>query len=129
MTHTLAGRRARGFTLLEIMVALAIFAVAVTSVMTLLLVATSSHKRAADNTRAAMLAESVVADLAGEVRLGNPLRARKDVQVPEQPGMRYDVAIVPVDDFAASVVVTVRWRREGRQREARFETVLLGRTN
>ena len=121
-----AARRRAGFTLLEILVALGIFAIAIASIMSLLLVAASSHKRAVDNTRAAMLAETVLAELEGEIRLGKIVRGRKDASHEAYPRMTYDVELDKIDDFAADAVVVVKWKREGKQREQRFATVLLG---
>lgn len=122
-------RSESGFTLLEIMVALGIFAVAIASIMSLLLVAASSHKSAVDYTRAAMLAETVAADLEGQLRLGKPLRPVKDAAHASFPRMRYDLELHPVDDYCAEAVIVIRWKREGKDREQRFGTVLLGRVD
>lgn len=120
-------RSQAGFTLLEILVALAVFVVAVSSVMSLLLVAASSHKKAVDNTRVGMLAESVLADLEAQLKLGKGLLRKTENAVhPDHPGLKYDVFADAIDDVLVEVRIVVKWRREGVDREHAFETVLIG---
>jgi type II secretion system protein I len=55
--------RRRGFSLLEVLVAMAIFTVGATSILALFAAAAATHKRSIDRTRAAMVAEGVVAEV------------------------------------------------------------------
>lgn len=120
-------RRQAGFTLLEILVALGIFVVAVSSIVSLLLVAASSHKRAVDRTRAALLAEAVFADLEGQRRVGQPLQPITAGKHPDFPGMFYDLELEFSQQVntVARAKLTVRWQREGKRRTHLFETMLL----
>ncbi len=57
------GIRRGGFSLIEVLVAMMIFTVGATSIIALFAAASASHKRSVDRTRAAMLAEEIVAQV------------------------------------------------------------------
>jgi prepilin-type N-terminal cleavage/methylation domain-containing protein len=61
--------RSGGFTLLEIIVALGILAVGATTALALLVAAASTGRRAEHHVQAALLADSVIADLSADVTL------------------------------------------------------------
>ena len=65
--------RRRGFSLLEVLVAMAIFTVGATSILALFAAAAATHKRSVDRTRAAMVAEGVVAEVQARYYPGQDL--------------------------------------------------------
>jgi type II secretory pathway pseudopilin PulG len=120
-------RRGDGFTLVEVLVALGIFVVVVSGIVGLMLVATASHKRAVDNTRAALVADTVLAELESAIHSGHTLAPIAKRAHPDHPGVSYAVEIHWIDGASAQVGIIVSWQREGQQREQRFATVLLAR--
>jgi len=140
----------RGFTLLEVMLALGIFAVGATAAFAVLVAAASAERRAANHIHAALIADGVFsevqADLAPGLTLqdlvdaagddgggaqGDTVWVIKDRQHPVYDAYRYDVALTPVpcgdpnEAWAWFVEVEVRWSERGRGRSAEFKTVLL----
>lgn len=148
-------RRVRGFTLLEIMVALGVFAIGASAAFALLVAAASAGRRAEHETNAALIAESELADLQADLLQDIDLTAlrKADPQDPDAPApagtnpatrwafqdrvspaypdYKYDVAITPLDGpvpdqpWAYLVEVEVRWSERGRGRSKTFQTVLL----
>lgn len=124
-------RGGRGFTLMEILIALGIFVIAASSIMSLFVVAASTHKRAVDNTRAAMLAESLLSELEADVKRGAVLRTVEGKKSADFPGLTYDIVVKrlnPDDRYEAKVAIVIRWKREGKERSKKFETVILADT-
>ncbi len=120
-------RRNAGFTLMEILIALGIFVIAVSSIMSLFMVAASTHKRAIDNTRAATLAESLLSEMQADVKRGKILGTEKGKRSPDYPGITYDIVIQrvnPNDRYEAKVTIVIRWKREGKDRSESFETLI-----
>ena len=149
------GRGRAGFTLLEIMVALGVFAIGASAALALLVAAASAGRRAEHETNAALIAESEIADLQADLlrdvdlsglRQADPQDPAapapaganpatrwvfQDRDSPAWPGYRYDVAITPLEcpapdqTWAWLVEVDVRWTERGRGRSKQFQTVLL----
>lgn len=143
-----AGRR--GFTLIEVLVALAIMAVGTTAAIGLFTAATAMHKRALDQTTAALIADSALSDVRAAVRLQfdpRPLptaRAatadvpavyyyKRDAAHPDFPSYVYDVLLTPigtVDAMAADAFlaeVRVKWKASDKVVAPEFRTVILRR--
>ena len=59
----------RGFSLLEILVALSVMVVGMTSIMVLFAVGVTTHKRSVDQMNAALAADSIYSDLKGRYTL------------------------------------------------------------
>lgn len=156
--RSIVGQRAQpreqgGFTLIEVLMALAIMAVGSTAAIGLFTAAVSLHKRALDQTTASLVAQSAFAEVRGALTLGfdterlervptalapgaggaSVLYFRKNVQDPAYPGYRYDVLLTPVggaspvdaDTFHAEV--RVRWKTAGPGRVSEFHSVLTRR--
>jgi len=120
-----------GFTLMEILIALGIFVIAASSIMSLFMVAASTHKRAIDNTRAGMLAESLLSELQADVKSGQVLRSIKGKKTRDYPGLTYDILaqrVNPDDRYEAKVTIIIRWKREGKDRSQSFVTVIQANT-
>jgi prepilin-type N-terminal cleavage/methylation domain-containing protein len=142
--------RRAGFTLLEIIVALGIFAVGATAAFALLVAGASSGRRAEHRINAALIAEQVLNDIQSEqlahedfdLSLFDPAGPLPDGANPDTvyvlhdaeasgyPDYRYDVAITPAGGPDPSrvwlylVEVDVRWSEKGRGREAHFATLM-----
>ncbi len=121
-------RRPRGFSLVEILIALAILAVGMVSVFALFGAATITHRRGVDHTNVGLLALAALSEakeaLTGD---GTPV----DVADQKLPGFpdayTYDIEYEPLGDdrLEYKVVVTVKFQRGGEPHTEVFETVLL----
>lgn len=122
-------RRARGFTLLELVAAFAIFAIGVVIALSIGASALKMAKTSADYTRAALHAQTVL-DALG---VGEPLEAGSDAGDFDD-GFTWEVAITEQEPPAADtgaveeipielyhVALVVRW--EDGKREAKFSTL------
>lgn len=142
-----------GFTLVEILIALGIMAVGITAVIGVFVMATATHKRAVDETTAALIAQTALADLRGRLTASFDAAAlepagmaavapgaesatppvlyfRKNAADPSYPGYRYDVLLTPVDAQDPALAdafhaeVVVRWLATGKERGETFHTVV-----
>ena len=144
---------APGFTLIEVLVALAIMAVGTTAAIGLFTAATALHKRAIDQATSAFLAQSALDEVRGHVTLSWSAKAlervpaaqaqgaggapvlyyRKAVVDPAYPGYAYDVLLTPLDDPEPDeadtfhVEVRVKWKTAGPGRSSEFHSVVTRR--
>jgi prepilin-type N-terminal cleavage/methylation domain-containing protein len=137
-------RARRAFTLIEILIALAIMVIGVVGVMALFASAIDLHKRGVDQTTAAMIASSALEVMQTRVHNGETaeeLSTRsggEHVFVPSSlyPAYEYKAICTDLNDREVRMILEVRVRpREGRQAAAsdtereggnvRFETILL----
>ncbi len=141
-------KSARGFTLVEVLIALAIMAVGITAAIGLFTAATAMHKRALDQTTAALLADAAIAEARGAMTLGFDARAleavrpptdppvlyfRKGAANPSYPGYVFDLLLTPIgtsdpdeaDAFHAEV--RVRWKSTNIVRVQEFHAVVARR--
>jgi prepilin-type N-terminal cleavage/methylation domain-containing protein len=139
--------RESGFTLVEVLIALAIMAVGVTAVIGVFLMATATHKRAVDETTSALFAETALAEVRGGLTASFDARRlpvaapgpppvlvwKKGGRDPVYPGYACDVYVTPIDDpdpdaaDAFHVEVHVRFLASGKERESVFRTVMVRR--
>ncbi len=148
--RTAIGSGGRGFTLIEVLIALAIMAVGTTAAIGLFTAATAMQKRALDQTTAALLADMALADARGAVSLTFDAKAleaarpatskdppvlffRRNATHSDYPGYVYDLLLTPIDAVtpeeadAFHAEVRVRWKMTNRVRVSDFRTVILRR--
>ncbi|HRT96371.1 MAG TPA: hypothetical protein P5532_18255 [Planctomycetota bacterium] len=127
-----------GFTIIEILLAIGILAISITSVLFLFAMGMRSHKRALDRSRAALLAEAVANQLqAGLKQYADPKDPRdptvappSDATHPDFPGFTYTATFAPLYGGTSYYRVTllIRWGDPNEPAEARnsetYETVL-----
>ncbi|MFQ5653649.1 MAG: prepilin-type N-terminal cleavage/methylation domain-containing protein [Planctomycetota bacterium] len=128
-----ARRRQAGFSLLEVIVALAILTLGVTSAMALFTAATAAHKRAIDRTHAASIAEQAFADIESALLRGaspeeisqNPPFAtiRRNWPGYEVQARVFDVAGATAGDEIL-VEIRVHWRYRGQDRQQTFQQII-----
>lgn len=122
----------RGFTLLEVLVAMCILVLAIATILPLFAVGTASHKRGMDQTMVSMIAPHISARLQEDLTSDRP-RDVKDAQVVYQGRtFQYDAAFTPLDASdptrAAFIVrVTIKWNDASKLRTEQFDTILLRR--
>lgn len=135
-------RRQSGFTLVEVVVALGLLLLGMTSILGLLSFGAALSRTAQLRNSAAAAAEAVVVDLEetlfplvedehGKVVVGEP-RVVQNRPVPGHPDIRYSAEAVPdpLDDTPGGplryrVDVEIHWQTEGRRRSKTFTTLLL----
>lgn len=126
-------RGGRGFTLLEMLVAMALLAVGLSSVLALFTFGAALRRTSAERERAALAAEAIVADLR---RALFPLESDgsigdapdlADRPVPNAEGLLYTATLREEADLPGAylALVEVSWSERGRRRAERFETVLV----
>jgi len=117
---------ARGFTMIELLVAIAILAMAAGGVMAVFAAATRSHARAVDGTEAAVIATGLVAEARAEFRERGGPPERRDVRVPHKPRYTYDRECYPLDAAGDEMLlrIRVRWSRRGRETHLDFDTII-----
>ncbi len=102
-----------GFTLLEIMIALAIISIALTALLSLGNRSIAVHERLQRMTQATLLAQHKISEI--EVSAGSPLQQDKETGVFDKPNEAYkwrvDYADTPLPSIKM-VSVTVSWGEE-----------------
>jgi len=122
-----AARRDDGFSLMEVLIALAVLVGGMVSVLALFTHAVAVHRYAVDDARAAMLAEEAIERVRLTwVETGDPAEAQA-LEFGTAEGGAYDVSVSASPygvERALAVTVTVAWRRGSTERSATFRTVV-----
>jgi Tfp pilus assembly protein PilV len=105
-------RRPRGFTLLELLIALLVFVTAIAGILAIYGVATAAHRRGVQQTQARLIARRLLAEV--QARDLGPTRPvdTTDAAYPDYGGLyRYDITYRPVsvmgDNVAAAYLVRI----------------------
>jgi type II secretory pathway pseudopilin PulG len=131
-------RRARGMTLIELMMAFAILLTGLTVIFALILAGTRSHRRAIKETEAALCGASVLADLRAQLARGQmPTRESGGDFTPSDdfPSCKYRWTIIPVGLTGIKqggnaapgeyfVRVKVRWSDKGDDKSIELNTLM-----
>ena len=124
--------RTGGFTLLEVLIALAILVLAVSTILPLFAVGTASHKRGIDQTNVSLIAPHILAKIQDRLYDPNPQTITNETFEQLGRAYKYDATFSPLDSgdpyrSAFIVKVTVRWMEVGKEKNEKFETILLRR--
>jgi len=125
-------RSSGGFTLVEILVALFVMLIGLSSVFALFAAATALHKRATDNSTAAILSDCIFSEVATQLTSGVQVeKIRKyNAAFPGYEGYKYDVELVAIDMEEEQnaneffIRLTIRWQKQGRERNQVFATII-----
>ncbi|MBI4713526.1 MAG: prepilin-type N-terminal cleavage/methylation domain-containing protein [Planctomycetes bacterium] len=122
----------KGFTLLEILVALMILAIGLASVFALFGAGTSSYRRSVNDATVARMATTMLAEI--ETSLQNlppgniPLRDATNKTHPDFPSIyTYDLTLTPITDSANDsvfVTLTIKWKQPKGFGSEKFETII-----
>ncbi|HYG75918.1 MAG TPA: prepilin-type N-terminal cleavage/methylation domain-containing protein [Planctomycetota bacterium] len=130
--------RARGMTLIEVMISFAILVTGLVSIFAILNAGFRSHKRAVNETEAAILADSVLSELRAEFARGNePTSDRNGTfhEHPDFPNYAYSRIIEPLEKERKGIQqagantsfftrVVVRWSDQGDDKSIAVDTVM-----
>lgn len=111
-----------GFTLMEILMAMMVFILGSVSILALFVSSISNHKDALDNESVALLVESIISDLT--LIKGKPLHSINNQQKKNFPDFMYDVHFRSLGYESVFVEIKIKYKRNGKQREQKFTTVL-----
>ena len=125
--------RHRGFTLLEVIISLAILVLGLSAIIPLFAVGAASHKRGIDQTMVSLIAPHITARLQERLYEINPPALTNQVFAQMGREYRYDAQFTPLDPadkdrMAFIVQVTVRWSENSSIHSEAFSTILLRRT-
>ncbi len=125
--------RRAGFTLLEVVVALAILTLGISAAIALFTAATAAHKRAIDRTHAAMIAEHVFADIESALERGaDPLQIQEAPPLDDVrrnwPGYQVKIQFYTLDGPTAEdeilLEIRIYWNYRGESREEKFQQLV-----
>ena len=125
--------RSRGFTLLEVIISLAILVLGLSAILPLLAVGTTSLKNGTDQTMVSLIAPHITARIQERLYELNPPPLKDQEYVEVGRTYKYDATFTPLDRddqarMAFIVKVTVRWDENASQHSESFSTILLRRT-
>jgi len=125
--------RKTGFTLLEVIISLAILVLGLSAILPLFAVGTASHKRGIDETMVSLIAPHITARLQERLYEVNPQTLRDQEYAEVGRIYKYDATFTPLDladkDRMAFIVrVQVRWSENASLHSESFSTILLRRT-
>jgi len=104
--------RARGFSLLEVLIALMILSIGAASVLALFAGAATTHKRSLDRTQAALVAERVIAEVQARYTVGmtaEMVRERMEKEVARLFGdYRWDLLLVHPAELEPDAAASAR---------------------
>ena len=126
-------RGVEGFTLLEVIIALAILVIGLSAILPLFAVGATSHKRGIDQTMVSLIAPHITARLQERLYEVNPPALKDQEYADVGRTYKYDATFTPLDlgdrDRMAFIVrVTVRWSENASLHSESFSTILLRRT-
>lgn len=128
---------ASGFTLIEVMVAMAILVVGMTTILGLLSFGLALHRTSSERADAARSLESVLEDLRREAFLPklakdgvaplDPPASLENRIVPGEPGLLYSAKLRAHPKVSGEYLVEIEisWKEKGRRRFQTFRTILL----
>ena len=111
------------FVLIEILVALFIFAIGSTSIWALWTSAVATHQQALTEQAVAMLGESLVAEIQYGILRGQPLSTVRGVASQQFPGYQYDLIATDLGGYAVLLEISIVYSRYGQGNRHSFRTV------
>lgn len=115
----------RAFTLIEILIAIMIFSLAVGGVLGVFASAAQARARALNRTNAAVIATRIITKAKCMFERKTPIIGAVDFPVASMTKYRYDLETYPVDKygFELFVRVNVKWSNKGTDCKETFETM------
>ena len=122
----------RGFTLLEIIISMAILVLGLSAILPLFAVGTTSHKRGIDQTMVSLIAPHITARLQERLYEIKPPPLVNQEYADVGRTYKYDATFSPLDPadpapMAFIVKVSVRWSENAAIHSESFSTILLRR--
>jgi len=127
-------REEKGFTLIEMVVAMGILLVGMTSILALLAFGLAVHRTSAKKAETALVVEGIVHRLPQLVFPKDPDKPARSLgsrPVPGHPGLVYSVEVEPNQESPGEYLAQIRlqWKEKGRFRTVEFHSVLIREEN
>ena len=120
--------KSKGFTFIEIIIAMAILVVGILGIAALFPVGIKASARAVNLTKAALLGQTVLEEIKrdGYDSLSGDSGVRETVESDDYPGFSYRVEWLPVEgvEYLKDITVTISWNEGNTQRSRNFITYL-----
>ncbi|NUM34966.1 MAG: prepilin-type N-terminal cleavage/methylation domain-containing protein [Candidatus Brocadiae bacterium] len=116
--------QSKGFTLLEILLAMVIFLLGSVSVLSLFVFALDLHRDAIEEQKIASMAQSILAELKGvDVLYGLEIKNIEGIKCKNFPDYTYDVLFKDIGNNALWVDLRIYYKRYDKKQEFSFQTV------
>jgi type II secretory pathway pseudopilin PulG len=114
-------RNDKGYSLIELLIAAGVFALAVPGVLALLASSGEAHRMSIHRTKMALLAQTVLDEARLQAHFGKDIAETAGAEHPLFPGYYYDVTAWPLDPHGREYLVEmfIRWYKTGREPQAR----------
>ncbi|HNZ65775.1 MAG TPA: prepilin-type N-terminal cleavage/methylation domain-containing protein [Planctomycetota bacterium] len=118
-------KQQQGFTLIEVLIAMAIFLVGSAGLWGLIATSINTHREAIDEQKIAFLAESIVAELRGvDIVVGRDVKNIVNAKSKNYPDYTYDVQFTNMENNTVLVQLQIHCIRYGKKQSYDFKTVV-----
>ncbi|HRU52423.1 MAG: prepilin-type N-terminal cleavage/methylation domain-containing protein [Planctomycetes bacterium] len=118
-------KQQQGFTLIEVLIAMAIFLVGSAGLWGLIATSINTHREAIDEQKIAFLAESIVAELRGvDIVVGRDIKNIVNAKSKNYPDYTYDVQFTNMENNTVLVQLQIHCIRYGKKQSYDFKTVV-----
>lgn len=114
-----------GFTLIEILVAMAIFLIGSSSIWGVVSTSVAMHRDSIDEQKIAIMADSIIAELRSvDIVVGQPLPQLKDKTPLQYSNYTYDIQCQELDNDTVWVDLTIYTKKYGKKQAYPFHTII-----
>ena len=114
-----------GFTLIEILIAMAIFLIGSSSIWGIVSVSLTMHRDSIDEQKIAIMADSIISELRGvDIVAGQPLPQLKNITPLQYSNYTYDIQCKELDNDTVWIDLTIYTKKYGTRQSYPFHTII-----
>ncbi len=114
----------KGFTLLEILLAMVIFLLGSVSLLSLFVLSVDLHKSAIEDQKISYMAQSILSELKGvDILYGVEIKNIQNKKSKNFPDYTYDILFQDIGNDAVWVDLKINYQRYGKKEEVAFNTI------